>query len=74
MSKLQALRLIRGSSIDVMCVVDEKDTQAVQDAMRTLARAARTPVAFSLVDVATGAPLRRFASGQDAPGRKGAVR
>ena len=45
--------------------------QALADA---ITRAAKMPIALSLVDVATGLPVRRFASGADAPGRKEAVR
>ena len=68
--KMQSLRVIREGHIEVLCLVDGEQTQEVQNAMRALTRAAKTPIAMSLVDVATGLPVRRFASGHDAPGRK----
>lgn len=71
---LQSLRVIRSSGVEVLCIVDADKTKEVQDAMRVITRAAKTPIALSLVDVATGLPVRRFASGHDAPGRKEAVR
>lgn len=71
---LHSLRVIRSNGVEVLCVVDADKTQEVQDAMRVITRAAKTPIALSLVDVATGLPVRRFASGADAPGRKEAVR
>lgn len=71
---LHSLRLIRANGVEVLCVIDADKTDAVQEAMRTITRAAMTPIALSLVDVATGVPVRRFASGANAPGRKEAVR
>lgn len=73
-SALQSLRIIRANGVEVLCVVDADKSAEVQEAMRTITRAAKTPIALSLVDVATGVPVRRFASGADAPGRKEAVR
>lgn len=72
--KMQSLRVIRDGHIEVLCLVDGAQTDEVQHAMRVITRAAKTPIALSLVDVATGLPIRRFASGHDAPGRKEAVR
>ena len=72
--KMQSLRVIREGHIEVLCLVDGAQTDEVQHAMRVITRAAKTPIALSLVDVATGLPVRRFASGHDAPGRKDAVR
>lgn len=71
---LQSLRVIRANGVEVLCVIDADKSDEVQAAMRTITRAAKTPIALSLVDVATGVPVRRFASGADAPGRKEAVR
>ena len=71
---LQSLRVIRSGAVEVLCIVDAEKTQEVQDAMRVITRAAKTPIALSLVDVATGLPVRRFASGADAPGRREAVK
>lgn len=71
---LQSLRVIRTTGVEVLCVVDADKTQEVQEAMRVITRAAKTPIALSLVDVATGLPVRRFASGADAPGRREAVK
>lgn len=69
-SALQSLRIIRSGAVEVLCIVDAEKTQEVQDAMRVITRASKTPIALSLVDVSTGLPVRRFASGADAPGRK----
>lgn len=71
---LQSLRVIRANGVEVLCVIDADKSDEVQAAMRTITRAAKTPIALSLVDVASGVPVRRFASGADAPGRKEAVR
>ena len=71
--KMQSLRVIREGLTEVLCLVDGEQTQEVQNAMRVLARAAKTPIGLSLVDVATGIPVRRFSSSHEA-GRKGAVR
>ena len=70
----EVLGVARANGVEVLCVVDADKSAEVQEAMRTITRAAKTPIALSLVDVATGVPVRRFASGADAPGRKEAVR
>ena len=70
--KMQSLRVIREGHIEVLCLVDGAQTDEVQHAMRVITRAAKTPIALSLVDVATGIPVRRFSSSHEA--RKGAVR
>ena len=70
--KMQSLRVIREGHIEVLCLVDGAQTDEVQHAMRVITRAAKMPIALSLVDVATGIPVRRFSSSHEA--RKGAVR
>ncbi len=71
---LQSLRVIRSSGVEVLCIVDADKTKEVQDAMRVIIRAAKTPIALSLVDVATGLPARGSPAREERPGHKGAVR